>query len=61
MWRKPTNDRDSKPVKNSVIAICSSSVFVSVFIEASKIILFNIFFKRLPKKFRNHSCMKGKY
>ncbi len=34
-----------------------ASVFVSVFIEASKIILINIFFNRLPKMFRNHWWM----
>ncbi len=39
--KKPTNDRDSKPGKNSVAAF-GTSFSVRVFIEAGKIFFFNI-------------------
>ncbi len=50
-WIKPTNDRDSKPEKLSL----QISEFLGVFIEASQtLFVFNIFFHRPTKKFKNH-------
>jgi hypothetical protein len=60
-WRKPTNDRDSKPEKYSDAAFGTSFriLFLSVFIEASKI-LFNIFFIRPTKRVKKRLAYVGK-
>jgi hypothetical protein len=48
----PTNNRDSKPEKNSDAGFGKVSEFASVFIEASQIFEFNIFFPGQPKSFK---------
>jgi hypothetical protein len=60
-WRKPTNDRDRKPGKNSAAAFCSVqvSVFVRVFLEASKFFLFLIFSSTVYQKSLETLAVRG--